>query len=70
MVHAACVSLPVPQVRQYKTYVAREILHHASLRHPFIISLNEVVLTPRVSRAGCGLEFGVPAGGEGWPGKG
>ncbi|PRW33203.1 Serine threonine- kinase SAPK1 [Chlorella sorokiniana] len=36
-----------PRVRQYKTYVAREILHHASLRHPFIISLNEVVLTPR-----------------------
>ena len=40
--------LAAPQVRQYRTYVAREILHHASLRHPFIISLNDVVLTPRV----------------------
>lgn len=50
-----CLLLFLPsalQVRQYKTYVAREILHHASLRHPFIISLNEVVLTPRVSKLG------------------
>lgn len=32
--------------RDYKLYVAREILHHGSLRHPFVIGLYEVFLTP------------------------
>lgn len=41
------------QVRQYRTYVAREILHHASLRHPFIIGVKEVMLTERVGERGC-----------------
>jgi hypothetical protein len=39
------------QVRSYHTYVVREILHHASLRHPFVVSLNQVILTRHVSRA-------------------
>ncbi|KAK9803878.1 hypothetical protein WJX72_001318 [[Myrmecia] bisecta] len=33
-------------VRNYKTYVKREIQHHSSLRHPLIVSLKEVFLTP------------------------
>lgn len=41
---AACTA----QVRQYRTYVAREILHHASLRHPFIVGVKEVMLTEKV----------------------
>ncbi|KAI3431793.1 hypothetical protein D9Q98_010546 [Chlorella vulgaris] len=32
-------------VRNYHIYVVREILHHASLRHPFVVSLNKVILT-------------------------
>lgn len=49
---AACRCLPARlaarlQVRQYRTYVGREILHHASLRHPFVICISEVLLTGR-----------------------
>lgn len=33
------------QVRNYKVYVAREVLHHGSLVHPFIVGLYEVFLT-------------------------
>lgn len=34
------------QVRNYKVYVAREILHHGSLVHPYIVGLYEVFITP------------------------
>ncbi|EFN50475.1 hypothetical protein CHLNCDRAFT_59511, partial [Chlorella variabilis] len=34
-------------VRNYHTYVVREILHHASLRHPFVVALSQVILTQR-----------------------
>lgn len=34
-------------VQPYMLYVGREILHQASLCHPFIIQLFEVFLTPR-----------------------
>lgn len=30
------------QIRNYKTYVKREIVHQSSLRHPSIIRLREV----------------------------
>jgi serine/threonine-protein kinase SRK2 len=33
-------------VRAYRTYVKREIVHHSSLRHPLVIRLHEVLLTP------------------------
>lgn len=33
-------------IKNFKTYVNREILHQSSLKHPFIISLREVFLTP------------------------
>eukprot|EP00884_Botryococcus_braunii_P014305 jgi/Botrbrau1/22876/Bobra.0065s0034.1 len=34
------------QMRTFKTYVTREVLHQSSLRHPFVIGLSEVFLTP------------------------
>ena len=43
----APASGPAKQVKDYRVYVAREILHHGSLRHPFIVGLYEVFLTPR-----------------------
>ena len=30
------------QVKNFKTYVKREIVHQSSLKHPFIVSLKEV----------------------------
>ncbi|KAK9809250.1 hypothetical protein WJX72_012085 [[Myrmecia] bisecta] len=33
-------------VKNFKTYVQREILHQSSLKHPFIVCLKEVFLTP------------------------
>ncbi|KAK9915501.1 hypothetical protein WJX75_000010 [Coccomyxa subellipsoidea] len=33
-------------IKNFKTYVKREILHQSSLKHPFIVSLREVFLTP------------------------
>ncbi|KAL6770548.1 SNRK2F [Auxenochlorella protothecoides x Auxenochlorella symbiontica] len=33
-------------IRNYKTYVKREIVHQSSLRHPSIIRLREVFMTP------------------------
>ena len=32
------------QVKNFKTYVKREIVHQSSLKHPFIVSLKEVRL--------------------------
>ena len=29
-------------IKNFKTYVKREILHQSSLRHPFIVTLKEV----------------------------
>ncbi|KAK2076525.1 hypothetical protein QBZ16_005285 [Prototheca wickerhamii] len=34
------------EIRNYKTYVKREIIHQSLLRHPSIIRLREVFLTP------------------------
>lgn len=34
-----------PALDSYKVYVAREIIHHASLSHPFVIQLYEVFLS-------------------------
>jgi hypothetical protein len=31
------------QVKNFKTYVKREIVHQSSLKHPFIVSLKEVI---------------------------
>ena len=31
-------------IKNFKTYVKREILHQSSLKHPFIVSLREVLL--------------------------
>lgn len=33
-------------VKNYRTYFKREILHHSCLRHPLVICLKEVFLTP------------------------
>lgn len=33
-------------IKNFKTYVNREILHQSSLKHPFIISLREVSQPP------------------------
>lgn len=33
-------------IKNYKTYIKREILHHSCLRHPLVICLKEVFLTP------------------------
>ena len=35
------------QVKEYRRYVLREILHHGNLKHPFIIQLREVFTTPQ-----------------------
>jgi serine/threonine protein kinase len=35
------------QVREYRQYVMREIMHHGGLKHPNIIDLREVFLTPQ-----------------------
>ena len=32
-------------VRDFKTYLTREIVHQSSLRHPFIVRLREVCVT-------------------------
>ena len=32
-------------IKNFKTYVKREILHQSSLKHPFIVSLREVCST-------------------------
>jgi serine/threonine protein kinase len=47
-------------IKNFKTYVKREILHQSSLKHPFIVSLREVGFACRlplsclsVQRAGC-----------------
>ncbi|CAK0784789.1 hypothetical protein CVIRNUC_007993 [Coccomyxa viridis] len=46
-VHVAIKLLPRGNfIKNFKTYVNREILHQSSLKHPFIISLREVFLTP------------------------
>lgn len=34
-------------VRTFRTYVMRELLHHGSLAHPFVVRLREVLLLPR-----------------------
>jgi len=34
------------QVKEYRRYVMREVMHHGGLKHPFIIDLKEVFLTP------------------------
>ena len=42
-VHVAIKLLPRGNfIKNFKTYVNREILHQSSLKHPFIISLREV----------------------------
>lgn len=33
-------------VKEYRRYVMREVMHHGGLKHPFIIDLKEVFLTP------------------------
>ncbi|KAL4419116.1 hypothetical protein ABPG77_004437 [Micractinium sp. CCAP 211/92] len=33
-------------VKEYRRYVMREVMHHGGLKHPFIIDLKEVLLTP------------------------
>jgi serine/threonine protein kinase len=33
-------------VKEYRRYVMREIMHHGGLKHPFIVDLKEVFLTP------------------------
>ncbi|KAL4857616.1 Serine/threonine-protein kinase 8 [Chlorella vulgaris] len=35
------------RVREYRRYVMREIMHHGGLKHPNIIDLREVFLTPQ-----------------------
>ena len=35
------------QVKDYRVYVAREILHHGSMMHPFVIGVYGVFLTAR-----------------------
>ena len=37
---------PRTQVKEYRRYVMREVMHHGGLKHPFIIDLKEVFLTP------------------------
>lgn len=32
-------SWPTPQVKEYRRYVMREVMHHGGLKHPFIIDL-------------------------------
>jgi serine/threonine-protein kinase SRK2 len=45
--HVAIKLLPRGSViKLYKDYVVREIAHHSVLRHPFIIELKEVFVTP------------------------
>ena len=46
-------------MRSYKTYVAREIIHQSLLRHPLVVNLREVFLTP--SHLGIAMEY-VPGG--------
>ena len=36
-----------PQVKLFKTYVMREVVHHGSLHHPFVVRIREVFLTER-----------------------
>ncbi|GAB4818130.1 hypothetical protein N2152v2_005176 [Parachlorella kessleri] len=47
-------------VKNYKTYVKREIVHQSSLKHPLIINLKEVFLTP--THLGIAMEYA--AGGD------
>lgn len=47
-------------VKNYKTYVKREIVHQSSLKHPLIINLKEVFLTPH--HLGIAMEYA--AGGD------
>lgn len=47
-------------MRSYKTYLKREIVHTTSLRHPLIIPLREVFITP--SHLGIAMEY--CAGGD------
>ena len=63
LAHASDAPSPLPshpQVRSYKTYLKREIVHTASLRHPLVIPLREVFLT--TSHLGIAMEF--CAGGD------
>ena len=35
------------QIKSFRIMVLREVLHHGSLHHPFIVGLREAFLTPR-----------------------
>lgn len=39
MLHNATVRNATLQVKEYRRYVMREVMHHGGLKHPFIIDL-------------------------------
>jgi serine/threonine protein kinase len=43
--HHCSLVVSASQIKEYRVYVAREILHHGSLVHPFVIAVYSVFLT-------------------------